>query len=310
MTSRTHLAAMAIGLTLSASAVHAVDLGQYRLTGTFDLPSLEASEASAVTWNWDTDTLFVLGDEGDHVIEVDRQGRMLSSMRLFGFDDTEGLTYLGGGQFAIVEERLQNVYRFTYTAGSLIGRAVLPAVSIGPTTGNTGLEGVSFDPLTGDLFFVKEKVPQALYQATVDFAAGTATVRDLVPRANPFSLIFGTQDLADLQVLSTVPGFAGTPTAEHLLVLSQETPRLMTVTRTGEVLSSFDLSAIGTDIEGVTIDASGTIFLVGETPLLYVLTPVPEPGTWLLLVSGAGVLAWRHRRLQDAGQGAQPMTPA
>ena len=290
----------AVVLALCGSA-HAIDLTQYQWTATHALPEVKASEASAVTWNWDTGTLFVVGDEGEYVVEVNTQGQELSAMRLFGFDDTEGLTYVGNGQFVVVEERLQSLHLLTYQGGSLAGRAALPSVAIGPTIGNTGLEGASYDRVSGDLFLVKEKAPQALYRTTWDLSSTTASTSDLVPRANPFSRLFDTLDLADVQVLSSVPALQGTAWADRLLVLSQETPRLMVVGLDGQVFSQFDLSGLATDIEGVTIDAQGTIYLVGETPALYVLSAavpaVPEPSSIALLLAGVAVTAaTRFRR--------------
>ena len=111
--------AVAASMALPLTALAQLDLSQYQLAGRFPLSSA-ASEASAVTFNWDTGTLFVVGDEGDAVVEVSTAGVQLSTMSLTGFDDTEGLTYIGGGQFVIVEERLQDVYRMTYTAGGSV----------------------------------------------------------------------------------------------------------------------------------------------------------------------------------------------
>lgn len=286
------LSALVVGL---CGHVQAFDLGQYQWTATHALPEVKALEASAVTWNWDTDTLFVIGDEGDYVLEVNKQGQELSAMRLLGFDDTEGLTYVGNGQFLIVEERLQSMHLLTYQGGSLAGRSALPALAIGPTTGNTGLEGVSYDRVSGDLFAVKEKAPQALYQIDWNRQDNAVSVRDVIPRANPFSRLFDTLDLADVQVLSSVSALQGTVWADRLLVLSQETPRLMVVGLDGQVFSHFDLSGLATDIEGVTIDAQGTIYLVGETPALYVLSAavpaVPEPSSIALLLAGVAMTA-------------------
>ncbi|WP_306478317.1 SdiA-regulated domain-containing protein [Methyloversatilis sp.] len=290
-------AAIALIATGSASAsITQLDLADYRLVATHDLPSVQASEASAVTWNWDTDTLFVLGDEGDYVVEVNKQGQRISSMNLFGFDDTEGLSYLGNGQFVLVEERLQDVHRFSYTAGGSIGRSATPAVSVGATVGNVGLEGLSYDPLSGRFILVKEKTPQAVYDAALDFTTGSATVTELVPPANQFARLFDTLDLADVQTLTTVASLRGTADQDNLLIYSQETPRLMEVTRSGEVLSQFDFSAIAEDAEGVTIDGNGVIYIVGETPRLYVLAPVPEPEGWALLLAGLGLIGATARR--------------
>src|ERR1700754_3322571 len=124
-------------LALSAApfanaAVGSVDLGNYHLSATYNLPVGPASEASAVAWNADRGTLFVLGDEGDAIAEVSKTGQLVSSMSLSGFDDTEGLTYIGGGKFVLVEERLQDAYLLTYTAGGALARSSLQSVSIGP----------------------------------------------------------------------------------------------------------------------------------------------------------------------------------
>lgn len=295
---RSHLAA-ALALIASGSAsaaINQLDLADYRLVATYDLPPVQASEASAVTWNWDTDTLFVLGDEGDYVVEVNKQGQQISSMNLFGFDDTEGLSYIGNGQFVLVEERLQDVYRFSYTAGGAIGRNTLPSVSVGPTVGNVGLEGLSYDPLNGRFIIVKEKTPQAVYDAALDFTTGSATITELVPPANQFARLFDTRDLSDVQTLTTVMSLRGTADQDNLLIYSQETPRLMEVTRSGEVLSQFDFSAIAEDAEGVTIDGNGVIYIVGETPRLYVLAPVPEPEGWAMLLAGLGLIGAVARR--------------
>ena len=153
---------------VAAPGITSLDLADYELVATFPLPSPAADEASAVTWNSDTCTLFVLGDEGDAIVEVSTTGTELSQMTLTGFDDTEGLTYIGNGQFVVVEERLQDVYLLTYVAGGSVDRALLPTVSLGPTVGNVGIEGISFDPISDVYITVKEKTPQDVSEAVID----------------------------------------------------------------------------------------------------------------------------------------------
>src|SRR5262249_58102324 len=104
----------------------------------FDLPeptrsahppsSLLAQEASGVTYNWDTDTLFVVGDGGTSVVQVSKTGTLIDSMTLApgpspqgtDFYDTEGIAYVGGGKFVLVEERYRQVDLFTYMAGGIL----------------------------------------------------------------------------------------------------------------------------------------------------------------------------------------------
>jgi len=256
------------GLVEAASAtVPAVDLFRATLEGPFPLPPVAASEASAITWDWDTDTLLVIGDEGEAIVRVDKRGVLLEEMTLEDFDDTEGITYLGGGLVAVVEEREQDVYLVAFEAGGSVDRPDLPFVSLGPNVGNIGLEGASLDPRTGRFVLVKEKSPQRVIEATLDFDAGTVDAGDL------FIPLLGLLDLSDVQVLATVPSLAGQPDADQLLVLSQESPRLLEIDRGGSVLGFFDLSAASSQIEGVTIDAGGVIYLVDETPSLWILRP-------------------------------------
>jgi len=283
-----------IGLTaLPAAAITHVDLSHYFLDNTYALPAA-ADEASGVTYNWDTDTLFVIGDEGDALVEVSLTGTLVSQMTLIGptspEDDTEGVTYIGDGKFAIVEEREQDVFELPYVAGGSADFADLPRVSLGPNVGNKGFEGISYEPSTDAFFIVKEKDPQGAFVATIDFAAETGTINEL------FTPNLGVSDLSDIQALSTVPSLAGRPDADNLLIFSQEAELLMEVSRTGAILSTFDFDLLADDAEGVTLGPDGTIYVVGERPELFVLKPIPEPGTATLALGGLAGAALRRRR--------------
>jgi hypothetical protein len=236
--------------------------------------------------------LFLLGDEGDALVEVTKTGAQVSVMALSGFDDTEGLTYQGSGQFVLVEERLRDVYALTYSAGSSVDRAALSSVDLGTTVGNIGLEGISFDPRDGSFVTVKEKTPQEVNRSTVTFGApGSAATTAL------FTPSLGVLDLSDVQVLAAVPSLAGGADGNNLLVLSQESSRLLEVDSAGSILGAFDLLALTDSAEGVTIDADGTIFVVDESPRLYVLKPVPLPaGLWLFLGAGTALGCLGRRR--------------
>jgi uncharacterized protein YjiK len=280
-----------LSVALTTLSSHGFDLANYQLVHTYDLPSVSAAEASAVTYNWDTGTLFVLGDEGDALVEVTTGGATVSTMTLTGFDDTEGLAYLGGGKFALTEERLQDIFQLTYVPGGTAGRGSLASVSFGPTVGNIGLEGISYEPGTGLYFGVKEKQNQDIYRAaSLDFNLGTANI------THPFVPNLGVLDLADVEVLSKVTSLVGTDHQDNLLIYSQESSRLLEVNRTsGTVISQFTLDGV-TDAEGVTVDPSGNIYIVGETPRLYVLSAVPEPSSAALLLAGLGLGGFFLRR--------------
>src|SRR5262249_28377266 len=90
--------------TVPVGTVRSVDLSRYVRVGRFNLPeptrttppdsvSLLAQEASAVTYNWDTDTLFVVGDGGTSVVQVTKTGALINSMTLAPGNSPQGTEF-------------------------------------------------------------------------------------------------------------------------------------------------------------------------------------------------------------------------
>ena len=200
----------------------------------------------------------------------------------------------------MTEERLQDALRFTYIAGGSVALAGAPFVSIGPTVGNVGIEGISHDPRDGSFVTVKQDNPQAILAGGLTFAAGGG-ISTLAPLFDADSVL-GLASLSDVQTLSPIDALAGTPAAGNLLVLSLDSRRLVEIDRTGKLLSFLDLAALTPQaIEGVTVDETGTIYLVAEdsgtaNSRLIVLAPIPEPETWALMVAGLAALGITGRR--------------
>ena len=305
------VAAVAVTLALGASAqTTSIGLQNYTVTGNFTLPSLAGLglEASAVTYARDRNSLFVVGDEGLGVIEFSLSGQFIGSMALNWAgtgstnNDSEALTYLGNGQLVLVDERPQYAYRITYTDGATQTLASTPRVAItgnAASVGNVGTEGISVDPRDGSFFSVKQDSPLELRYGTLDFATGVSTMSVQFTGA---TALFGVNSFSDVQTLAPVDSFIGQPAADNLLILSLDSRRLLEINRASQTLSSLDLSGITAQaIEGVTVDERGTIYLVAEdsgTPnsRLFVLSPVPEPGTWAMLLAGVALLGTAARR--------------
>ena len=130
-------------VSMSATAqITSVDLSTYTRVGRYALPeptttappvgSLLAQEVSAVTYNRDTGTLFVVGDGGTSIVQVSKTGQLIDSMTLGPdaskpqgryFYDPEGLTYVGNGKFVMVEERYRQTNLVTYVAGTTLATA-------------------------------------------------------------------------------------------------------------------------------------------------------------------------------------------
>lgn len=288
----------------------AMDLSRYTRVGRYNLPeptrttppdgtSLLAQEASAVTYNWDTDTLFVSGDGGTSIVQVSKTGALINSMTLAPgsspqgteFYDTEGLSYVGGGKFVLNEERYRQVNLFTYVAGATLHRADVQTVKLGTTIGNIGLEGVTWDPKTGHYIFVKEKDPRSIFETGIDFAAGTATngsptTDESIDLFDPSLL--STLDFSDVYALSNLPALSGDPTYDQLLIISQESGKIVQVDRSGSVKHTLTIVADASDtlsvpdmtMEGVTMDRAGNLYVANEDgggdanhPQLWVYAP-------------------------------------
>ena len=285
-----------------------VDLSTYVRIGRYDLPeptrtvppanSLLAQEVSGVTYNWDTNTLFVVGDAGTSIVQVSKTGQLIDSMTLAlggspqgsEFYDPEGITYVGGGKFVITEERDRRVVQFTYAPGTTLTRAAAQTVGLGTFVQNIGLEGISYDPQTSGFILVKESAPLGIFQTSVDFAAGTATngSPSTVNSTNLFDpALLGMIDIADVFALSNIPSMSG-PNSGRLLVLSHESAKIVNVDRSGSISSTLTivsdpgnpLSVVAQQHEGLTMDQNGVLYVVSENgggdfdhPQLWVYAP-------------------------------------
>jgi uncharacterized protein YjiK len=327
---------------MSAHAQTSINLSNYSVSAIYGLDRLNGTtggisglEGSAITYARDRGTLFFVGDEGTGVIEISKTGGYLGHMN---FDwtgtgstkhDTEGLTYLGGGQLVVGEERLQDAYKFAYTAGGTVTLSNSFVSMSNVAVGNNGMEGITYDPRDGSFITIKQQSPQNILSGTLSFAAATGGlpgtligdgvsptgggVSTLSSLFNP--ALMGLTTLSDVQTLSPVDALFGSAAADNLLVLSLGSRKLVEVNRSGTLLSTFDLSgvlnSIGGDfnaIEGVTVDELGTIYLVAEqlqgagatvtsqSQLIVLTAPVPEPGTWALLLAGLAFVGFTARR--------------
>jgi uncharacterized protein YjiK len=290
--------------------------------------AIDTPEASAIAYNWDTRTLLVTNDEeeddGTNVWgEYDLNGNKTATILLSGClslgssqCDPEGLTYVGNGQYVVAEERYQDIALLSETGSSAGTRTYTPypdapTVSVGPNAGNSGLEGIAYNRVTGDFYGVKETSPQTIYKISdVDFSNETATVSTLFDPA-----MLGLDRLSDIAVLSNGI-FATASFGDNLLILSGRSFRLLEVTQTGAIVSDYDLSSFrslvdpeseGGKFEGLTLDDAGNIYLVsddGDGPnqsylvKLQYAGAVPEPATWAMMVGGFGLIGGAMRRRQ------------
>lgn len=237
------------------------------------LSNLLGQEASGVAYNWDDDSLYIVGDGGLSVTHVSKTGQLIDTMSLAlgtspqgtDFYDPEGITYVGNGYFVFSEERDRQLVKFQYQAGTTLTRANTQTVKIGTFNENQGTEGLSYDPQTGGFIVLKEIAPIGIFATDVDFAAGTATngsptTENSVNLFDP--ALLGMTDVADVFALPD----------RRLLVLSQEDGKIVNISRSGAISSTLTISADPADTlsvaaqqhEGLTMDSNGDIYIVNE----------------------------------------------
>lgn len=243
-------------------------LSSYTSFTTYVLPPI-CTEASAIAFRPDTQTLFIIGDEGGDLIKVSKNGEFLSKMNLKNFNsagDPEGLAYLGAGRFMVGSERNRTGYVVTYTADGLADRFDATAHIFegdGTIGANDGLEGVCYDPSTNSVWGIREVGPPALYRmAPFETAGQNVIINPFHPRVYGNN---GLADLADIYVPSACPAFAGSGREANLLILSQASNKIMEITRTGTVIGLLDIAFLDRpQVEGITMDDQGVMYLVSE----------------------------------------------
>jgi hypothetical protein len=207
------------------------------------------------------------------------------------FYDTEGIAYVGSGEFILLEERYRQANLFTYVAGDTLQADDVQTVKLGTSIGNTGLEGVTWDPSTSGFVFVKEKDPQSIFLTSINFNAGSASNGS--PSSTSSTDLFspalaGLLDFSDVFALSNLPSLFGQTDFSHLLVISQESGQIINVDRTGTVHSRLTivadpgspLSVPDMTMEGVSMDSDGALYVANENgggdadhPQLWVYAP-------------------------------------
>jgi uncharacterized protein YjiK len=307
------VALLAVAISSASAAVNTVNLAQYKRIARHPLPlppgttapanSLLAEEASGVTYDPVTETLFVVGDGGTSVVQVSKTGTLINSMTLAPeasrpsgetFYDTEGIAYVGNEEFVITEERESKLDRFKYVAEGELHRSGAKTVTIGTENDNIGIEGVTNDPLhPNTMIAIKESGPERIYSTEINWEAETATnfeaeEGELFPASD-----VGTLDFSDVYALANVPGISAAEES-NLLVISQESGEVVNISRSGHVNSrlaelaepSDTISVPAMTNEGVTMDQDGMLYIVDEDgggsqahPQLWVYEPTTEADT-------------------------------
>jgi len=231
------------------------------------LAGLEEGEASGLTYNPGTDTLFTVTGKNPQLIELSLGGEVLRRITLSGFSNPEGVEVVDGGRLAIIDERQRTLTAFSLADDALsLDARDYQAVDLGfADAGNKGFEGIAWDSHNQRVLLGKERGPLGLFSLPLP-------AEDAVP-GTPQPMSAGHLFVRDISSLS-YDAHTG-----HSLLLSDESRLLLELDAAGEPLSFISLSGglhglhRGIEqAEGVTMDAAGNIYIVGEPNLLYVFS--------------------------------------
>lgn len=281
-----------------------LELSHYRLSQAPITLGTNLYNASGLTWNEETETLFLILNDPPRIKELNRDGDILRAIRLDGFEDTEDLVHLGGTRFAVVEEQrrtlaLINIDDETF---SVDYAGVTPHLIEPEETGNNGLEGLTYDPRNEDFYAVREKRPRRIYRFSL------AEAPELARLTHPWDAQRYGNGLRDLSAIHFDSA------SGRLLLLSDESKGLLEVDGRGQVLSRMRLLAgehgLPHDIpqaEGVTMDKHKTLFICSEPNLLYIFAPGVDRATPAVAVRESETSGGQQgRRLAGVSEG-QPV---
>ena len=226
------------------------------------LPGMEKDEASDLAYDPQTKTLFSVMGKNPFLVELTLQGDVLRKMPLVGWSNPEGVTVLGDGRLAIVDEREHLIAIVKVDADTReLNIADFPKYDLGPSKDqNKAFEAVTWDSRNQQLVLGEER-PPALFAWKGDSKVLTGDKLKLASHA---------LDMRNLSALAI------DPRTGHMLVLSAESHLLLELDKQGEQVSFITLlrgfNGLKNTIpraEGVAMDEAGTLYVVSEPNLFY-----------------------------------------
>ncbi|EJM68469.1 hypothetical protein PMI30_01388 [Pseudomonas sp. GM50] len=227
------------------------------------LPGMEKDEASDVSYDPQTKTLFAVMGKNPFLVELTLQGDVLRKMPLVGWSNPEGVTVMGNGLLAITDERAHLLSIVKVDADTReLNIASFPKYDLGPSKNqNKAFEAIVWDARTQQLLLGEER-PPALFSWKSDGSQ--------ILKGDKQKLSSDELDIRNLSALAI------DPRTGHTLVLSADSHLLLELDEKGEQVSFMTLlggfNGLKKTIpraEGVTMDEAGTLYIVSEPNLFY-----------------------------------------
>ena len=241
-------------------------LNQYALVkGPIVIEGVKAN-ASGLAYHPERDSLFVVLDQPQRVVEINLDGSFKRKINLNKFQDTEGIAWLTTNLFAIVEEARGNIVLTELEPGDggvSWKKSKKLKLNIQVNSLN-GIEGLAYDPMTNRFFVAREK--------------GTVALFKVIPpptniKENPTSILMTLAGRG----LKDISGLHYDAQNERLLILSHESACVVEANKYGIEKSRLSLKSGEAGLketilkaEGITLDKRRTLYIVSEPNQLFV----------------------------------------
>lgn len=227
------------------------------------LPGMEKDEASDLSYNPLTKTLFSVMGKNPFLVELTLKGNVLRKMPLVGWSNPEAVAVLENGFMAIVDERQHHLTIVKVTPETTtLNIADFPQYDLGPSKDqNKAFEAIAWDPRNQQLILGEER-PAAMFIWKSDGSDKLTGDKHKV-----------VSDALDVRNLSSL---TIEPRTGHTLALSADSHLLLELSEQGKQVSFMTLlggfNGLKDTIpraEGVAFDDDGNLYIVSEPNLFY-----------------------------------------
>lgn len=267
-------------LIMHSQALLALDfnLNQYRLSGKPIVIEGVKKNASGLAYHEPSDTIYVIINGPTEIVQIKKTGEFIRSIKLKGFSDPEGITWLHGKLFAVAEEvraricifelnndtkevNIKNCKKIFRVDNSLL---MLGKLKKNGKRHTNGLESLAYDARLKAFWTAKEKRPEKIY-----FISLKPEARRSFPANEPWPVEYlGLKDISGIFPL---------PNQNNLLILSDRSSQIIQVNVEGKIKGHLKLSNRNYKIknaEGITVDKFGVLYVCAEPNILCVYKPL------------------------------------
>ncbi len=199
--------------------------------------SISVPGSSGLDFTYDKRGFWVASDETSKIYKLNADGNVVKTLKVDGYD-LEAVTVVNDSVIAVVLERTRELVMID-TSGKEIRRKKLKLKG----ERNSGLEGITFNPLTGHFYVLNEKNPSLLIELNDEFEVIS---------------------IDTLKFSKDVSGIFYDETDNVLWILSDENQLVVITDLNGKPLKKMNISVV--QPEGIAVDKKkNRLYIVSDS---------------------------------------------